>query len=188
MLRNFSVAEFADSGQRYGGYAYNDALQSAHSEHVPMAYPRAGTVWKTDDGLLLTFIGPSLPFIESNNTINDNSIAFILQYKHFRMLFTGDAGTAAEQRFLSEGIDLHGDVLKVGHHGSAYSSSPAFIAAVRPRYAVISVGRHNMFGHPAPSTIETLRRFGAHIYRTDKNGAVTITSDGTSTRSEAMPP
>jgi competence protein ComEC len=133
-------------------------------------------VWRTEDGVTLTFIGPSLPFIESDNTINDNSIAFILQYKHFRMLFTGDAGVAAEQRFLNERIDLHADVLKVGHHGSPYSSSPQFIAAVHPRYAIISVGRHKMFGHPAPSTIETLQRFGSQIYRTDENGAVTVTT------------
>jgi len=104
----------------------------------------------------LTFIGPSLPFIEGKNSINDNSVAFLLQYRSFRMLLTGDAGDAAEQRFLAEGIDLHADVLKVGHHGSAYSSSPEFIAAVHPRYAIISVGRHNLFGHPAPLTIETL--------------------------------
>lgn len=69
-------------------------------------------------------------------------------------------------------------MLKVGHHGSAYSSSPAFISAVRPKYAIISVGRHNMFGHPAPSTIETLQRFGAYTYRTDENGAGIISSDG----------
>jgi competence protein ComEC len=82
-------------------------------------------LWRTDDGVTLTFIGPSLPFIESNNTINNNSLEFILQYKHFRMLFTGDADIAAEQRFLSEGIDLRATMLKVGHHGSAFSSSPA---------------------------------------------------------------
>jgi competence protein ComEC len=70
------------------------------------------------------------------------------------------------------------DVLKVGHHGSAYSSSPAFIAAVHPKYAIISVGRHNMFGHPAPSTIQTLQRFGARIYRTDQNAAVSLITDG----------
>jgi competence protein ComEC len=69
-------------------------------------------------------------------------------------------------------------VLKVGHHGSAYSSSPAFIAAVHPRYVVVSVGRHNIFGHPAPSTLATLKRFGARVYRTDENGAVTIQTDG----------
>ncbi len=188
VLRAFSVSELADSGQRYGGYAYNDAIQTALGEHVPIVYPRAGMVWRTDDGVTLTFIGPSLPLIESNNTINDNSIAFVLQYKQFRMLFTGDAGVAAEQRFLSEGIDLHADVLKVGHHGSAYSSSPAFIAAAHPRYAIVSVGRHNMFGHPAPSTIETLLRFGAHTYRTDENAAVTVTTDGTRTTVRPMLP
>jgi len=66
----------------------------------------------------------------------------------------------------------------VGHHGSAYSSSPEFIAAVHPRYAIISVGRHNMFGHPAPSTIATLQHFGAEVYRTDENAAVTLVCDG----------
>jgi competence protein ComEC len=70
------------------------------------------------------------------------------------------------------------NVLKVGHHGSAYSSSPAFIAAVHPRYAIISVGRHNMFGHPAPGTIAMLQRFGARIYRTDQNAAVSLITDG----------
>jgi competence protein ComEC len=174
----FSVGELADGGQQYSGYAWRDAIATARADRVPVVYPRAGMVWRTDDGVTLTFIGPSLPFIESSNTINDNSIAFILQYKHFRMLFTGDAGIAAEQRFLSEGMDLHADVLKVGHHGSAYSSSPAFVSAVHPKYAIISVGRQNMFGHPAPSTLENLQRLGVRVYRTDKNGAVKITSDG----------
>jgi competence protein ComEC len=174
----FSVGELADSGQQYGGYAYKDALQTAKADRVSLVYPRAGMVWRADNGVTLTFIGPSLPFIQSDNTINDNSIAFILQYEHFRMLFTGDAGVAAEQRFLNEGIDLRADVLKVGHHGSAYSSSPAFIGAVQPKYAIISVGRHNMFGHPAPSTIETLQRLGVRVYRTDQNGAVSISTDG----------
>lgn len=79
---------------------------------------------------------------------------------------------------MNEGIDLHADVLKVGHHGSHYSSSPAFITAVHPKYAIISVGRHNMFGHPAPSTLETLQRFGARVYRTDEDGAVQLTTNG----------
>lgn len=184
----FSVGELADSGQQYSGYAWRDAIANARADHVPIVYPRAGMVWRTDDGVTLTFIGPSLPFIESTNTINDNSVAFILQYKHFRMLFTGDAGVAAEQRFLNEGFDLHADVLKVGHHGSAYSSSPAFIAAVHPKYAIISVGRHNMFGHPAPSTIETLHGFGARVYRTDRNAAASVASDGTSIAITTMLP
>ncbi len=178
VLRALRDGELADGGQTYPGHAYHDALDVARSEAVPIVTPRAGTVWHTDDGVTLEFLGPSLPFIGGRNAINDNSVAFMLRYRHFRMLFTGDAGAAAEERFLAEGIDLHADVLKVGHHGSAYSSTPAFIAAVRPRDAIISVGRHNLFGHPAPSTLATLRRFGARIYRTDRNGAIAIATDG----------
>ncbi len=178
VLRALRVEEIADSGQTYGGHAYHDCLETAAADHVPVVQPRAGSVWRTDDGITLTFIGPSLPFIDGKNAINDNSIAFILQYRSFRMLFTGDAGVAAERRFLDEGIDLRADVLKVGHHGSAYSSSPEFISAVHPRYAIISVGRHNMFGHPAPSTIATLQSSAISVYRTDENGAVVINTDG----------
>ncbi|MEO9262751.1 MAG: ComEC/Rec2 family competence protein, partial [Candidatus Baltobacteraceae bacterium] len=179
VLRKLHVAEVADSGQTYGGHAYHDCLETAAGDHVPVVEPRAGMVWRTNDGVTLTFIGPSLPFIGGKNAINDNSIAFLLQYRSFRMLFTGDAGVAAEQRFLASGIDLHADVLKVGHHGSAYSSSREFIAAVHPRYAIISVGRHNLFGHPAPSTIATLAHFDVTFYRTDENGAITIATNGT---------
>ncbi len=186
VLRTIRVAEIADSGQTYGGHAYHDCLDTARADHVPIVYPRAGDVWRTNDGVTLTFIGPSLPFIGGKNAINDNSIAFILQYRSFRMLFTGDAGVAAEQRFLGEGIDLASNVLKVGHHGSAYSSSPAFIAAIHPRYALISVGRHNLFGHPAPSTLARLSSFGARSYRTDLDGAFSIETDGLSLSDSVM--
>jgi competence protein ComEC len=188
VLAKIRVAEIADSGQQYGGHGYQHCIETAHSERVPIVYPRARTVWRTNDGVILTFIGPSLPLIGGRNAINDNSIAFILQYERFRMLFTGDAGVAAERRFLDEGVDLHADVLKVGHHGSAYSSSSEFIAAVHPRYALISVGRHNLFGHPASSTIETLERFGARVFRTDRNAASTVETDGATIRLETIEP
>lgn len=186
VLRRLRVGEIADSGQRYGGHAFRDALLTARSEHVPVIYPRAATQWRTDDGIVLHFIGPSLPFIGGRNAINSNSLAFLLEYRRFRMLFTGDAGSESERRFLAEEIDLHADVLKVGHHGSAYGSTAAFIAAVSPRVAIISVGRHNLFGHPAPATLATLQRVGAQIYRTDEDGGVTIVTDGRSEMVSSM--
>jgi len=177
-LRKLRVAEIVDSGQTYGGHAYHDCIDTGVAHHVPIIYPGLGAVWQTNDGVSLTFIGPSLPFIGGKNAINDNSIAFIVHYRSFRMLFTGDAGVDAEQRFLKEGVYLRADVLKVGHHGSAYSSSHEFIAAVHPRYAIISVGRHNLFGHLAPVTLATLQSFGSRTYRTDENGGISILTDG----------
>jgi competence protein ComEC len=73
---------------------------------------------------------------------------------------------------------LRADVLKVGHHGSRTSSSPAFVAAVGPSEAVISAGCRNRFGHPHPSTLATLSAAGARIWRTDRDGAVVVTTDG----------
>jgi competence protein ComEC len=179
VLRRLGVAELADGGQRYGGHAYRDALETAHTQGLPIVYPRAGSEWRLDDGVSLHFLGPSVPFIaNSRNDINENSVAFVLRYRSFCMLFTGDAGATAEERFLSQGAALQCDILKVGHHGSAYSSSPAFVSAVRPRYALISVGRHNLFGHPASQTLRTLERAGARVYRTDRMGAITLTTNG----------
>jgi competence protein ComEC len=181
VLRDLGAGTLADSGQRYGGAAYRDATDVAHQHGVAIVYPRAGGEWRSDDGVTLHFIGPSLPFIAGgSNDINDNSVAFVLEYRGFRMLFTGDAGVLAERRFLATGIDLHADVLKVGHHGSAYSSTPDFIAAVHPKYAIVSVGRYNHFGHPAPRTIAILERIGARVYRTDQDRAISITTDGRS--------
>ena len=72
-----------------------------------LVYPCAGARWRFDDGVSLDFLGPSLPFIaRSRNDITENSIAFVLRYRSFCMLFTGDAGATAEKRFLSEGVSL----------------------------------------------------------------------------------
>ena len=102
VLRKLRVAELADGGQTYGGHAYQDCLDVARAEGVSIVYPRAGMEWHTGDGVSLHFLGPSLPFIaDSRNDINENSVAFILRYRSFCMLFTGDAG--AEPRNVSFG-------------------------------------------------------------------------------------
>jgi competence protein ComEC len=187
VMRILGANGFADSGQSYPGHAYADALAVARERGIPMLEPRAGDVWRTDDGVTFRFLGPSLPYIAGGrNDINDNSLVFLLMYEHFRMLFTGDAGESAERRLLASGADLHADVLKVGHHGSAYGTTPAFVRAVHPTSAVISVGRHNLFGHPAPSTLRTLRDAGVRVYRTDRDGAITITVDGARTAIDAF--
>ena len=92
------------------------------------------------------------------------------------MMFTGDAEQEEEKTILGKGGTLKSDVLKVGHHGSNLSTSPAFLAAVDPRVAVISVGAGNLFGHPGEATLAALD--GVEVYRTDEDGTITFTTDG----------
>ncbi len=187
MLRTLGANGFADSGQTYPGHAYHDALDVARERRIPLWEPRGGDVWKTDDGVTFRFYGPTSPYITgSRSDINSNSLVFRLEYGRFRMLFTGDAGAETEQRLLERHDDLRADVLKVGHHGSAYGTTQAFLAAVAPSVAIISVGRDNLFGHPAPSTIDALRARGVAIYRTDRDGAVTVMTDGTEYRTLSL--
>jgi competence protein ComEC len=180
VLRTLGADGFADSGQTYPGHAYHDALDVAHDRRIPLWEPRGGDVWRTDDGVTFRFYGPTPPYITgSRSDINSNSLVFRLEYGRFRMLFTGDAGAETEQRLLANGDDLRSQILKVGHHGSAYGTTQAFLDAVAPNVAIVSVGRDNLFGHPAPSTIDALQRRGTTIYRTDRDGAITVTTDNT---------
>jgi len=166
-----------DSGQTYDGRAFRDCMHEAATHDVQIVRPQRGYRW-SDDGLTLNILAPSLPVLaDTGDDINENSIVAMLNYRDFRELFMGDAGEASEARLLVSGADLSANVLKVGHHGSQYASTPPFIAAVHPQVAIISVGRHNTFGHPGPSTLATLERAGATIYRTDRCGGLSLSID-----------
>jgi competence protein ComEC len=181
VVEAMQVGAIGDSGQDYGGRAFRDCLAAAHARHVPVVLVRKGMHYDTGDGVAFDALAPEEPLLaEGKNDVNENSVVLMLTYRcprcmqPFRILFTGDAGAEAEARMLASGTDLGADVLKVGHHGSAYSSTPAFVAAVHPRYALISVGRHNLFGHPAAATLATLRAAGVTTYRTDACGAIVL--------------
>jgi competence protein ComEC len=94
-------------------------------------------------------------------------------------LLEGDAEGVVEQRMAAR-HELKSDLLKVAHHGSATSWTPEFIRAVRPRWAVISLGARNTFGHPRIETLKGLEEAGAATYRTDRNGATSFYLDGRS--------
>ena len=93
-------------------------------------------------------------------------------------LFTGDMESDAERDLVDSGTDLFATLLKVGHHGSDTSSSYVFLREVMPRYAVISVGKNNSYGHPGSETLSRLRDVGAEVFRTDESGHVIAVSDG----------
>jgi competence protein ComEC len=179
IINAMPVGMIFDSGQAYAGRAYRDAMAAARSHGVPVVLARRGMRWSSDDGVKLDILAPSLPILaDTGDDVNENSIVTRLTYRAgarvFRELFMGDAGEASEARLLTAGTDLHADALKVGHHGSRYASTASFIAAVQPKLAIISVGRHNTFGHPAPSTLHTFEAEGSAIFRTDRCGAITL--------------
>ena len=93
-------------------------------------------------------------------------------------LIPGDISAAIEKQIIKSKIDLRRDVLVVPHHGSNYSSSAEFIKAVACRYAIVSAGKANVFHHPHPSTLQRYNDAGGNIFRTDRDGAVTLTTDG----------
>ncbi|WP_338824786.1 ComE operon protein 3 [Moorella humiferrea] len=126
-------------------------------------------------GLAVEFLAPNS---NSYDELNNYSAVLKIAYGNTAFLFTGDAETVSEEEMLSAGYNLKADVLKVGHHGSASSTSAAFLKAVAPKYAVISVGKGNDYGHPDPRVLERLQRAGVKIYRTDEHGTVIIVSDG----------
>ncbi len=110
---------------------------------------------------------------------NDSSIVLRIDYGETSFLFTGDAEEWAEEMLLQDQVNLKADVLKVAHHGSPYTTSKQFLEAVSPKYAVISVGKDNKYGHPHADVLERLQEAGAIILRTDELGTIIIKSDGT---------
>ena len=115
------------------------------------------------------------PVGDDYSNLNNYSIVLKITYGDVSFLYTGDA----EEENLEEITgDIEADVLKVGHHGSDTSTSKDFLEKVQPEYAIISVGEGNSYGHPASSTIELLKEYTNHIYLTNENGTVVVSTDG----------
>jgi len=119
---------------------------------------------------------------ELKNTSNDTGIVSKLIFGNNSFIFTGDISSAAEKELVAsanshELASLKSDVLKVAHHGSKYSTSDLFLENVKPKIAVIEVGK-NSYGHPTPEVLQRLEKFGIKVFRTDKDGDVEMESDG----------
>ncbi len=129
-------------------------------------------------------LSPPRPDWERQRSRNDDSVVLRVLFGDVALFLTGDAGAEFEERFVPDAPLPPLRLLKVGHHGSRSSSSERFIDALRPQVALISVGRGNLFGHPAPDVLARLNAHGTKIFRTDRDGATTVTTDGRTVRIE----
>ena len=132
------------------------------------------------DGVDVVVRHPAVPDWERQRVRNDDSIVLDLRWRDVSVLLTGDIGRAVERVLLSSIPPAPLRVVKIPHHGSLTSSSPEFVRALSPTVAVVTAGRANHFGHPGPEVLDRYRQAGAEVFRTDRDGEVTVETDGRS--------
>ena len=155
--------------------AFNDFVKYANKNGGGITVPSVGDTYSLGSSSVKI-----LGLNANSGDINDSSIVLMVTYGSTNFLFTGDAERAAEQAILDSGVDLSATVLKVGHHGSKDSTTYPFLREIMPKYAVISVGDDNTYGHPTSETLSRLRDAGVKVYRTDMQGDIYAISDGKS--------
>lgn len=199
VLRALSVGTILDGTTLpYPSPAYLGFCALAQSRRVPRARAVRGQTLDMGDGATLTVLNPPPDPVfgqpaaygadPDDATINNYSLSVRLTYGRTRFVLTGDAETDAEGAMLASGLDLACDVLHAGHHGAKNATGDDWLSRLSPPLAVISCGRHNRFGHPAPSTLARLDSHGVQTFRTDRHGAVTFVSDGKTVRAKPYLP
>lgn len=154
---------------------YQELVDVIHDKNMKITYPVVGEQYALGEAEF-TIIAPNSNSYGGN--ANDYSVAILLEYGKNCFLFTGDAEEASEAEMLTNGIDISADVYKVAHHGSRSASTQEFLNAVHPKYAVISCGEGNSYGHPHAEVLNRLRSMGVDVFRTDEQGSIIASSDG----------
>lgn len=182
VLEEIPVSRVIDAGIPHGSMQYRSLLREIGDRKIP---------YETADDLSAPLVyGPvNISLLWPTGTakgleLNDRSLVFRAVYGETSFLFAADIGEEAEARLMAEHPDIGSTVLKVAHHGSHGSTTDEFLQAVSPEYAVISVGAGNSYGHPSDAVLEKLRAVGARVFRTDIDGTVVMTSDGSTVQYE----
>lgn len=170
VLKNYRVGTFISNGREGTADSWPALTGVLKNGEIPSVYLAAGDKICYRENCF-NILSPDKDFLNSRET-NDSGLVMELASAGSRVLFTGDIGKKVED-FLVKNYDLKIDILKVGHHGSKYSSSQEFLAASRPKFAFIEVGK-NSYGHPTEEVLNRLAAIGATIYRTDRDGTIKI--------------
>ena len=173
VLAKYPAEHVYSSVTEYTTKVFSNVVKYTEEQGRQIEVPQTGTHWSLGSAAV-TVIGPVQEYSDPNN----GSLVLRVDYGGTSFLFTGDMEQKAEGDLLESGADVHADVLKAGHHGSPTSSSEAFLTAVQPSVAVISVGADNDYGHPGADVLARLEALNAEIYRTDTQGEIIIVSDG----------
>lgn len=183
VIEAFPIEHFYLGPETQNTATYSGMLDALEEAGVQPVIPADGDELVFDSGASLTFLGPADDVPKSN--LNDRSLITLFRAGDQDVLFMGDAESAAEESLLAHHPALTCDVLKVGHHGAATSSSEEFLQAVRPSTAVISCGVDNDYGHPSDQTLQNLSLAGVDDVRiTAQSGTVVLPLNPPSSSSE----
>lgn len=171
IINNFKIDNYYMSNKLSTTKTFMDVLDALDGRNLKYTVPNKGDTLKLGDANIKV-IYPG----DDKSNINDSSIVLKITYGKNSFLLTGDATSNVERKIYNE--DIKSDVLKVAHHGSSYSSTDVFLDKVKPYYAVISVGKNNIYNHPSNKTLEKLNKRNIKAYRTDLDGTVVFISDG----------
>lgn len=178
VLRRYDVEVFMEPGVPGESSSYAELekiVNSSNNGNIKKIPARRGMIIDLGAGAVLQILFPDRD--PAGMETNMSSIVARLVYGENEFMLTGDSPQAIENYLIMLG-GLQSDVLKVGHHGSKTSSSQSFIAAIAPKYAVISAGRDNKYGHPNQEVLDNLSNFGVQILRTDQIGRIIFKSNG----------
>jgi len=156
---------------------YDRFVDDVRQRSVPLSVVSAGEQFEID-GVAIEVLWPPPAYDSLVTSGNNDSVVLRLRYGSVAMVLSGDIERSAEDSLVASGVDLRADLLKVPHHGSKTSSTEAFIDAVNPRYAVISVGERSRFGHPYPAVVSRYLMRAVKLFQTGRDGTVTVQTDG----------
>ena len=174
VLDRFPAAIVIEPGVQVPDPLYYDFLDELAADAIAWHAGRRGERF-TLDSVSFTILHPDRHWDGWGEDLNEDSLVLLIEYGSFQVLFAGDAGFPAEREMRTRMRPV--DLLKVGHHGSRGSTGGEWLDSLRPRAAVISVGR-NTYGHPSPETLSRLRSRRVVVWRTDREGPVAVLSDG----------
>lgn len=165
IINNFKIDNFYMPEAISTSKTFEDVLDALDKNKVTFQTPKIGDKFTLENtNFEVLSIGTD------TSDLNDTSLVLKMNYNNTCVLFMGDASSSVEETLLDK--DINCQVLKVGHHGSRYSSSDAFIKKVNPAYGIIMVGEGNKYGHPTKKTLDILNKYNVTIHRTDEEGTI----------------
>lgn len=179
VLARYEVGAFIEPGIIKHNATIDTMEKEVDDQHIARIIARRGMRLDLGSGAHLDILYPDADVTNYGNKTNDGSIVARLVYGKTAVLLTGDAPISVENRLMQIATsgELQSDVLKVGHHGSQYSTGDAFVQAVSPQTAVVSVGAHNTYGHPTKRVLDTLASHSVSVLRTDQSGTLRCVSN-----------